>query len=421
MPRFFSTALLLCAFAGSAWSQDPGVAILPDSLMAPGTKVQWVKKMVAYCEGPTVNAQGMLFFTEQRDQSTPEWPIWKIDPANPADTGTVFLRNSSNANGMNFDTHGRLVAAQRQKVTRYESNGAATVLATSGNGADFNLANDLSIASNGTIYFTDLQSNIFLIDTAGKLKVAYSDAQGANGIELVEEQGLVYVNEGYANQVTRYHVAADGSLGSPELFVRLQGVDGLTLDEHGNFYIASYTNGLITVFNAAGQKLGTITMTATGEYDTFRGTEANTSNCAFGGPDKKTLFITGDGGVYSVRLKIAGRKTPGSQAGIIRGRGDAAMSREGLIQVTGVPGMRGTGYIRPSANGRMSGGGSGLRLTLVDPMDRSLASWPATLDPVTSVLTVDGSGNASGAAYGYRPGFTAWVLSKGAAIVGYGR
>lgn len=420
MPRFPHAIILpgviaLAVFsATSAWCQDPGMALLPDSLMAPGTKVVWVKKMAAYCEGPAVDPSGILYFTEQRSSATQEWPIWKINPSDPADTGTVFLRNSSQANGMNFDRQGRLVAAQYHKLTRFETAGASpgaaagTVLATSGNGAAFDKANDMSIASNGAIYFTDLGSDIFLIDSTGKLKVAYASAQGANGIELIEEQSLVYVNEGYSNQVMRYHIAADGSLYGPELFVKKNGVDGLTLDEHGNFYIASYTEGVITVYNAAGAKLGAITMTAAGSYDTFPGTEANTSNCAFGGPDNKTLFLTGDGGVYSVRLKVAGRKAPGFQTGILRRAGRGSASGSGQIRVAGISGL---GKLNVLRSDRIPGNGSGLRIALIGASDRTLHSWPANFDPVTSVLTVTGAPDTRGP--GDSPAFAAWVLLRG--------
>lgn len=425
---FHASLLASALFSVSAHGQDPGVAALPDSIMDPGTRINWVKKMAAYCEGPCMAPDGHLYFTEQRSQSTPEWPIWKINPGDPADTGTVFLRNSSEANGMNFDAQGRLVAAQNGKVTRFEPGGGQTVLAASGQGADFGLANDLSIASNGSFYFTDLNSDIFHVDTTGKLTVAYANAQGANGIELVEEKGLVYVNEGYSNQIRRYHVNPDGSLAAPETFFNQTGPDGLTLDAHGNFYVASYTLGTLNVFNAAGRKIGMITMTAKGNYDTFPGTEANTSNCAFGGPDNKTLYISGDGGIYSIRLKIPGRRQPGYPSSL-RGRiaGGSAFGRPIRISgFAGTPGPRallwplaaavGTGGEVGATVAYGAGDRRGWRLSAVDAADRTLATWPGTFDPVTSVLTVETAGARA------RPaGFSAWTLSRGRQIVAAGR
>jgi gluconolactonase len=414
-------ALLLSIGAVQSHGQDPGTAVLPDSIMAPGTKITWVKKMAAYCEGPCMAPDGALYFTEQKSRSTQEWPIWKIHPEDPTDTGAVFVRNSSQANGMNFDAQGRLVAAQNGKVSRFDAAGTATVLAATGKGANFGLANDLSIASDGSFYFTDLNTSIFHVDIAGKLTEAYTSAQGANGVELVEEKGLVYINEGFSNQIRRYHVNADGSLGNPETFFNQTGPDGLTLDAHGNFYVASYTLGTINVFNAAGQKLGMITMTAKGSYDTFPGTEANTSNCAFGGPENKTLYISGDGGIYSIRLKIPGRRQPGYPTVADR-RAVPAFTLARPIRIAGIPGA---GFLSPAA-GWMAGGrdvpGSGgtartggWKLSAIDASDRTLAVWSATLDPVTSVLTAEGNGR------GFPAGFAAWTLSRGARILAAGR
>lgn len=301
-------SLTLSTFA-PARAQDPGTATLPDSLMAAGSKVEWVKKLPAYCEGPAVDGAGVVWFTEQQTNGTPAWPIWKIDPADTGDTGTVFLRNSDQANGLEFDAQGRLVATQNKKITRFEKNGSASILAESGKGATFGQANDISLGSNGSFYFTDLGSNVFHVDSTGALKIAYSGASGANGIFLIEESRAVYVNQG--GQVTRLPVGAGGSLSNPTRFCTVNGPDGGAVDSHGNFWIASYSDGAIYVFGAGGNQVGKIVMKASGIHDTRPGNQGNVSNAAFGGPDGKTLYITGDGGLYSLKVKVAGRRLGG--------------------------------------------------------------------------------------------------------------
>ncbi len=306
-----------------AWGQDPGIANLPDSLMEAGTKVVWVKKLPFYCEGPAVDKDGVLFFDQQMDNNNQDWPIWKINPAVPTDTGSVFLRASSQANGINFDKDWRMVVCQNQQITRFESGGATTILAQSGDGANFGQANDMSIGSSGAMYFTDLGSNVYYVDGTGKIKVVYSQASRANGIEWIEEKNQLNLNQtGGPNQtgdVTRFQTAADGSISNPTSLAKVNGPDGGCMDEHGNLYIASYSDGAIRVFNAAGTKLGDITMTATGVYDARPGKQGNTDNCTFGGPDNKTLYFTGDGGAYSLRVKVAGRRIPGTVASVARG------------------------------------------------------------------------------------------------------
>lgn len=304
-------SLTLSPFAPAS-AQDPGTATLPDSLMAAGTRVEWVKKLPAYCEGPAVDHAGVVWFTEQQSNSTPAWPIWKIDPAAAGDTGTVFLRNSDQANGLSFDMQGRLVATQNRKITRFEKNGGATLLAESGKGAVFGQANDISLGSNGSFYFTDLGSNVFHVDSSGALKTAYSGASSANGIFFFEESRAVYVNQG--GQVTRFQIGAGGTLSNPTRYCSVNGPDGGAVDSHGNFWIASYSDGAIYVFGAGGNQVGKIVMKASGIYDTRPGNQGNTSNAAFGGPDGKTLYITGDGGLYSLKVKVAGRRLGGPTA-----------------------------------------------------------------------------------------------------------
>ena len=53
------------------------------------------------------------------------------------------------------------------------------------------------------------------------------------------------------------------------------------------------------------------------------GKQGNADNCVFGGPDMKTLFITGDGGLFSIRLKI-----PGVPAGVTALRAPLSSSKQ---------------------------------------------------------------------------------------------
>ncbi len=72
--------------------------------------------------------------------------------------------------------------------------------------------------------------------------------------------------------------------------------DGITLDEMGNVYSVSYRDNTIYVFDSTGVEIGKIVVDA-----------ANVSNCIFGGPEGKTLYITGDGVLRKVELKVKGR------------------------------------------------------------------------------------------------------------------
>jgi sugar lactone lactonase YvrE len=301
----------ILASAPRAQTFNPPTITLPDSIMAPGTQMKWVKKVPQYCEGPAVDpGSGIAYFTEQLSNSTPNWPIWRIDPAAPSDTGLRWITNSKQSNGLFVDGQGRVIAAQKGKVVRYKKDGTVDAeLATSGKTATFNQANDLSMGSDGSIYFTDLGSNVFYADAQGNTKIVASGLYNANGIEWLEDEKVVNVQTGTVNR--RYDVGADGALTNPRDFFSINVGDGCEVDSHGNFYLASYGDGVVYVVNAKGTEIGKIVFNSQpSPYDSRRGAGGNVDNCHFGGKDWKTLYCTGDGGLYSIDLKIPGRAWP---------------------------------------------------------------------------------------------------------------
>lgn len=306
-PRLF----LALALPGSALAQTAATITLPDSIMAPGTQMKWVKKLPQYCEGPAVDpTDGTVYFTEQLSGSTLNWPIWKINPAAPGDTGTRWIVASNQSNGLFVDGQGRVIAAQKGKVVRYKKDATVDAeLATSGKTATFNQANDFSMGKDGSFYFTDWGTNIFYTDAHGTTTIAASGINNANGIEWLEEEKLVNVQSLGVNR--RFDVGAGGSLTNPRDFFTLTEGDGCDVDSHGNWYLADYGEGTVWVVDANGKKIGSIVFNSQpSPYDPNQGKRGNVDNCHFGGKDWKTLYCTGDGGLYSLDLKIAGRAWP---------------------------------------------------------------------------------------------------------------
>jgi sugar lactone lactonase YvrE len=301
---------------------------LPDSLWQAGDTVQWVSKVTGYCEGPAWEpATGSVYFTEQAQSgNAAHWPIRKVKPGT-GDTGSIWYNNLQ-SNGLYFDAQNRLVTAQNGRLTRFQAvtPGAEapvvdTVLVTSGtNGVTFNQANDLSIGKNGAIYFTDLQNRVFYLSPSRQLSTAVANmTPSANGIYWLEEEKAVYVHSAATNgNIFRFDIdSTTGALINRTTFIAgVNTPDGGTLDVNGNRYVASYSLGEIRVYNKAGTYLGRIAIRMPNGtiYDavSFRqGNQGNASNAIFGGPDMKTLYITGDGGLYSIRLKIPGRQPQG--------------------------------------------------------------------------------------------------------------
>ena len=286
---------------------------LPDNIATPGVKVSWLVKVKSFCEGPAIDKAGILYFSEIKGNDQMNWPIWRKDTRDADDEGKPWVVESFQANGLAFDSEWRLLAAQKKRISRFKPDGTLdSILVESGkNGVEFNQANDLSSAIDGSLYFTDFGTNVFHLDVMGNLKVVYDKAGAANGIEYIEEESLVYVNEFGSNLVSRFEINEDGTLRNRTTFVEdLPRVDGATFDSDGNFYAANYAQGKVQVYNSSGESIGSITIHTPEEYDARPGQMGNASNCAFGGPENKTLFITGDGGVYAIPLKTAGRRLP---------------------------------------------------------------------------------------------------------------
>ncbi|MFN7395348.1 MAG: SMP-30/gluconolactonase/LRE family protein, partial [bacterium] len=242
----------------------------------------------------------------------------------------VWFEPSGKAIGLARDPLGRLVLSEVQGrcVTRRTADGegqawSRRVLAEKFDGKRLNGPNDVVIAADGSIYFTDPA----LITKEAELELDFGavwritpDGQlvlGAkmklpNGLALSPDGRTLYVNEFGEGAVMRLAVGQDGSLGEPVQLADLKylaalyqrpvkgGADGLRVDKDGNIYTTG--PGGIWVLSGEGKPLARLDVGAT--------------NLAFGGVDGKTLLITASGGkVMKVRTKIAGwgEKGPGGK------------------------------------------------------------------------------------------------------------
>lgn len=350
---FLVAASVLLAQPAGAQVGTQSTINLPDSLYYPGDTVAWVKPVPSYCEGPAWHARtGEVTFSAVGSPGSsanrPHWPLWRVKPG--VDTGSVFW-NLGQGNGQIVDAQGRLVVIQRDvaiRFDRYDSAGAKvdTLVSSGKNGVNFHTnasndagaGNDLAVGKRGDFYFSTLASSVYYVDTAGNLSVAATGLNSANGIFWLEDENIVFVHNtsGSNAAILRYDRASDGTLTNRTTWGTFSGyADGGCIDVAGNHWVGDYTNGMIRVFPpAGGQAIGNITLRglpATGGYNARSGNQGNANNCVFGGPDLKTLYITGDGGLFSLHVKIPGRQLPPSETvslrpAIPRRAGSAAMS-----------------------------------------------------------------------------------------------
>lgn len=280
---------------------------LPASLAAPGAQVVDVQVGLSYSEGPAVDPSGNLYFSEDPDVNTGR--IWKITPQGVT---SVYKDPSRGSNGLEFDNQGRLHICMLDSLLRIEADGKVTVLHASTTGNSIGRVNDLSINSAGAVFFTNLSGNTLFFRSASGT-ITTRTFSGVNGVEWIEEKSIVYVASGGLQKCQVDN--ATGALSNCAVFAGGTdgATDGLTVDAQGNVWHANWGLGKVFVNDSTGKELGSITIDAvpvTGKRYT-NGASGNADNCHFGGPDLKTLYITGDGGLYKIDLLVAGRVRPG--------------------------------------------------------------------------------------------------------------
>lgn len=215
----------------------------------------------------------------------------------------------SGSNGLALDTEGHLIAAthDRKQVARVDlDDGTRTPLVSGFEGAPFNSPNDLVMAADGTLFFTDPDYQRKAAPGGQPLTRVYRHRDGAttvvddtlrnpNGIALSPDGGTLYVAGGTADgDVLRAYPVVDGIPGAGRDLARISGGDGLAVDCLGNIYVTEHGERRVRVFSPSGDVLATI------------GVDANITNAAFGGVDRRTLYLTGAASLWSIDLPVAG-------------------------------------------------------------------------------------------------------------------
>jgi gluconolactonase len=236
---------------------------------------------------------------------------------------SVFRSPSQNANGNTLDREGRLITCEQltRRITRTEHDGSITVLADRIEGKRFNSPNDVIVASDGAIWFTDPtygidsdyegrranseigRSRLYRIDLSdGSVSVAADDFVQPNGLALsanerrlyVADTGRTHVDEGPAH-IRVFDVDA-GRLSGGEVFAECSAglFDGFRLDEAGNVWTSAGDG--VRCYEPRGDLIGTIRV------------PGPVANICFGGPARNRLFICATGAVYAVYVLTNGIK-----------------------------------------------------------------------------------------------------------------
>ena len=212
---------------------------------------------------------------------------------------------------------GRVLAAEGggHRIVTVTPDGRVTALATQFKGQPFRAPNDLIADSKGGVYFTDPAprpapdvapkepGNVYYLRANGEVLLLDAQIQRPNGVTLSLDEKTLYVDNTEGEFVYAFDVLPDGLVTKKREFVKLQEpekgslglrsrADGMALDSMGRLYVATAAG--IQVIDARGRHLGIIRVPTVAR------------NVAFGGPGRRTLYMTALESLYHVLMAAQG-------------------------------------------------------------------------------------------------------------------
>ncbi|MDP6524200.1 MAG: SMP-30/gluconolactonase/LRE family protein [Kiritimatiellia bacterium] len=272
-----------------------------EGLLAPNAKVEKLADGFLFTEGPACDTKGNVFFTDQ-----PNDRILKYSVEGKLST---FMQPSGRSNGLCFDANGNLWACadEKNELWRIDPEGKVHVVVKDYKGKLLNAPNDLWIRPDAGLYFSDpfykrkywkrgpseqdTQAVYFLSPDRSKLIRVAEDLKQPNGLIGTPDGKTLYVADIGAGKTYAYDIQENGTLTKKRLFCSM-GSDGMTIDDEGNIYL---TGRGVIVFNAKGEKIKHIPIK-----------HGWTANVCFGGPDRRTLFITTSKDLFGLRMRVKG-------------------------------------------------------------------------------------------------------------------
>ena len=278
-------------------------------------EVEQVATGFTFTEGPIWMTDGSLHFSDMPGDKRRRW--------HPVEGVTVLRDPSNKCNGMTIDNDGNLIVCEHvtSSVVRERPDGTRETLATHYQGKELNSPNDVIVASDGSILFTDptygrmpgfgleraqeldFQGVYRIGPGGGDPELLVDDFGQPNGLCFSPDESLLYINDTDRAHIRVFDVGPDHQLSNGRSFAENIGdgdlakgglVDGMKLDEQGNVYVTGPEG--VWVFSPEGEHLGTIQV------------PESVGNVNWGDDDWKTLYIPASTSVYRVRMKVAGNR-----------------------------------------------------------------------------------------------------------------
>jgi gluconolactonase len=293
--RFLFASIVI--WISFAFVQNEGLK----DIIQPGAELEKLADGFLFTEGPSADSKGNVYFTDQPNDRIMIWTV--------SGQLLTFLQPCGRSNGLSFDKKGNLWACadEKNEIWQIAPDKKVTIIPSKYQDKLLNGPNDLWIAPDGGIYFTDpffkrswwdhtakpqeVQGVYYLSSDHKTITRLVDDFVQPNGIVGTPDGKTLFVADIGGNKTWSFTINKDGSLSDKKLFCE-KGSDGMTIDSKGNIYI---TGKGVTIFDKNGKILGNIPVP-----------ESWTANVCFGGPDMKSLFITASKGLYRIKLKVKG-------------------------------------------------------------------------------------------------------------------
>ena len=228
----------------------------------------------------------------------------------------VYRKPSNFSNGLTIDRNGRIVACEHltRQVTR-ESKDRTEVVVGHYNGKRLNSPNDVIVASDGSIIFTDPPfglmkglggpaeqelpfNGVYRVAPGAKDPVLLvDDFEAPNGLALNPDESKLYIDDTVCGHIRVFDVGPDWKLSGGDVLVELKGdgmgrPDGMKIDSHGNIFCTG--PGGIWICSPNATILGRIRM------------PEHTANLNWGDSDERSLYITASTSLYRLRCRTVG-------------------------------------------------------------------------------------------------------------------
>lgn len=268
-------------------------------------KVEQVADGLVFPEGPVWHPDGFLLFSDVHGGT-----IQRL--LEPRGTETWWAQGKK-TNGLIMSPDGtRIYACCYSDRTLLEIDALGKsyrVVAERCGGRNFLNVNDVAVALDGTIYFSDpcwdpahaADQGVYKVTPDGEVALAVSVEKQPNGLVVSPDQEFLFVARSGAHDILRFRRTSRGELESPETWVELPDgsePDGMTIDRAGNLYVALAGTGELAIVGHDAKLI---------HIAQICGRMA--TNCEFQGANESILYVTGggrreghEGGVWRVEI-----------------------------------------------------------------------------------------------------------------------